>query len=119
MGDRVTLEAFALLAGYPSGYQFQVIGEAEADLFELMGQMVARMRRSLGQQHLTVELGFGLVIADWEVRAQITSDANEAFGVPVLIIDGQEISWEEFGRMILGFEGWQFKLEIRDRCEEV
>ena len=39
--------------------------------------------------------------------------------VPLLMIDGREISWEQFGRMLMSFEGWQFKLEIRDRSEEI
>lgn len=30
-----------------------------------------------------------------------------------------EISWDELGRMVAAFEGWQFKLEFRDRSEEV
>jgi hypothetical protein len=36
----------------------------------------------------------------------------------MLVIDGREISWQQFGRMMMGFEGWQFKLEIRDRSED-
>ena len=39
--------------------------------------------------------------------------------VPLLMIDGREISWEQFGRMLMSLEGWQFKLEIRDRSEEI
>jgi hypothetical protein len=39
--------------------------------------------------------------------------------VPLLVIDGREITWEEFGRMLMTFEGWQFKLEIRDMSEEL
>jgi hypothetical protein len=38
--------------------------------------------------------------------------------MPCVVVDGQEISWEDFGRMISSFEGWQFKLEILDRSEE-
>jgi hypothetical protein len=26
---------------------------------------------------------------------------------------GKEISWERFGRMVMGFEGWQFRFEAR------
>ena len=37
----------------------------------------------------------------------------------MLVIDGREVSWEEFGRMLMTFEGWQFRMEIRDRSEEV
>jgi hypothetical protein len=27
--------------------------------------------------------------------------------------------WDELGRMVAAFEGWQFKLEFRDRSDEV
>jgi hypothetical protein len=35
------------------------------------------------------------------------------------VIDGHEITWEQFGRMLMSFEGWQFKLEIHDRSKEI
>ena len=119
-GDRVSLEAFELVEGAPGGYQFQVLGDAEDDLFELMGQMVRRIRRLLAQQHLTTEPHMpGLHIADNLVRGRITWDDNEDGRLPMLVIDGKEISWERFGRMVMGFEGWQFRFEIRDRSEEI
>jgi hypothetical protein len=120
LGDRVALEAFELVEGAPRGYQFQVLGDAEQDLFELMGQMVPRIRRLLAQQHLKTEPHMpGLHIADFLVRGRITWDDNEDGRLPMLVIDGREISWEQFGRMVMGFEGWQFKFEIRDRSEEI
>jgi hypothetical protein len=36
----------------------------------------------------------------------------------MLVIDGRQVSWEEFGRMHMTFEGWQFRMDIRDRSEE-
>jgi hypothetical protein len=36
-GDHVALDAFELRKGDPGGYEFQVIGDAECDLFALMG----------------------------------------------------------------------------------
>ena len=120
LGDRVALEAFELVGGAPGGYQFQVLGDAEQDLFELMGQMVPRIRRLLAQQHLKTEPHMpGLHIADFLVRGRITWDDNEDGRLPMLVIDGREISWEQFGRMVMGFEGWQFRFEIRDRSQEV
>ena len=35
------------------------------------------------------------------------------------VVDGKEITWQEMGRMLMTFEGFQFKLEIRDKSEEV
>lgn len=120
LGDKVSLEAFELIGGDPGGYQFQVLGAAEVDLFELMGQLVPRIRRLLAQQHLKAEPHRpGLHIADFLVRGRIGWDEHEDGRVPVLVIDGKEITWEHFGRMVMGFEGWQFRFEIRDRSEEV
>jgi hypothetical protein len=39
--------------------------------------------------------------------------------VPLLVVDGEEVSWDELGRMLMSFEGWQFRVAIRDRSEEV
>ena len=119
LGDRVALDAFELVDGAPGGYEFQIIDAPDADLFELMGMMVARMRRTLAQRHLRVENGMGLQIIDSLVRGRFTWDESEDRKVPMLVIDGEEVSWEEFGRMLSGYEGWQFRLEIRDKSEEI
>jgi hypothetical protein len=119
LGDQVSLEAFELKEGAPGGYQFQILGKAEADLFGLMGQLIERMRRTLAQQHLEKDDRIGLVIKDDLVRGRIDWDSESQERMPQLVIDGREISWEQFGRMVMGFEGWQFKFEIRDRSEEV
>jgi hypothetical protein len=119
LGDQVSLEAFELKEGAPGGYEFQILGKAEADLFGLMGQLTLRMRRTLAQQHLEKDDQYGLVIKDSLVRGRIDWDSDEDGRVPLLVIDGQEVSWEKFGRMVMGFEGWQFKFEIRDRSAEV
>jgi len=119
LGDKVSLQAFELIGGDPGGYQFQVLGDAEADLFGLMGQMVPRIRRSLERQHLKAHSHMpGLHITERMVRGRITWDDNEDGRLPMLVIDGKEMSWDQFGRMLMTFEGWQFRLEILDRSEE-
>jgi hypothetical protein len=82
--------------------------------------MVPRIRRLLARQHLTTDEHLpGLHIADFMVRGRITWDDNEGGRLPMLVIDGKEISWDQFGRMVMGFEGWQFKMEIKDGSEEL
>lgn len=119
LGDRVSLDAVELREGKPGGYEFQVIDEAEADLFALMGPLMERMRRALALQHLKHEKPFGWVIENMLVRGRISWDEEEDGRMPLLVIDGREVTWEQFGRILTGFEGWQFKLEIRDRSEEI
>lgn len=118
LGSMVAVDAFELKRGAPAGYQFQILGDADEDLLSLLGRLVERMRRSLSVKHL-VRSEHGLQIADRTVRARIDSDETTIERMPMLVIDGREVSWEEFGRMLMTFEGWQFRMEIGDRSEEV
>jgi hypothetical protein len=76
------------------------------------------IRMQFGERKLT-QLCRQETIADFLVRGRIIWDDEQDGRVPLLVIDVREISWEQFGRMLMSFEGWQFKLEIRDRSEEI
>jgi hypothetical protein len=118
LGSMMALDAFEVEVGVPRGYQFQILGEPEDEPLSLLARLVARMRRSLSLKHL-VPSEHGTEIADQTVCGRIEWDESAEGRVPLLVIDGQEVSWEELGRMLMSFEGWQFRLEIRDRSEEV
>jgi hypothetical protein len=118
LGSMMALDAFEIKAGMPRGYQFQILGEPEDEPLSLLARLVERMRGSLSVKYL-VSSEHGTQIADQTVCGQIEWDASADGRVPLLVIDGQEVSWEELGRMLMSFEGWQFRLAIRDRSEEV
>jgi len=113
------VEAFEVVGGAPGGYQFGILGEADDDPMELFAQLYERMRRGLARQHLVNgEHGTHLECAG-PIRGRIDSDyGHQPEPLPVVVIDGREFTWEEFGRMLLSFEGWQFRLEIIDRTDE-
>jgi hypothetical protein len=118
-GPGVAIDAFELRDGNPTGYQFQIIGDPEDDLLVLFGQLLQKMRRGLSTKHL-IDGQHGLQIADDRVvRGKIECDVAHDDRVPLLIIDGREITWAELGRMLMSFEGWQFKLTIADKSEEL
>ena len=118
LGGIVSLEAFELREGNPAGYTFQLIGKPEEDLFALLGRLIQRIRKALSVKH--IEDGqHGLQIVDDTVRGRIEWDDDEDGRVPLMVVDGREISWEEFGQMLMSHEGGQFKLEIFDRSDEV
>ena len=113
------LDAFELTDGVPGGYQFQILGKPDDEPLSLLGRLIERMRRSLSVKHL-VHGEHGAQIADEKVCGQIEWDESaDGRRVPLLVIDGQEVSWDELGRMLMTFEGWQFRLAISDRSEEV
>ena len=118
LGNIVALDAFELREGIPAGYQFQMVGDPKDDLFGLLGRMIGKIRRMLSIKYITDDEN-GLHIADQTVQGRIEWDDSEVDYMPRVVVDGQEISWEEFGRMLVTFEGWQFKLEIRDPSDDL
>ena len=118
LGSMMALDAFEVKAGVPKGYQFQILGEPEDEPLSLLARLIERMRRSLSIKHL-VPSEYGMQIGDQTVCGRIEWDASADGRVPQLVIDGQEVSWGQLGRMLMTFEGWQFRLVIRDRSEEV
>ncbi len=116
-GSGVALDAFELREGNPAGYRFQIVGDPQDDSFALLGRLIQKIRRTLSVKHLEDD-GIGLHIADQTVRGRIEWDDSQDGHVPLIVVDGREISWEEFGRMLMTFEGWQFKLEIFDPSDE-
>ena len=118
LGDRLCLEACELEHGDPAGYRFEVVGPAEIDPLDLMDRLLERMRHALARQHL-VEGELGLAIAGTEVRGRIDCDPDSEVRIPTLVIDGREVTWEEFGRMLMTFEGWRFELTLKDPGDEV
>ena len=118
-GAGVALDAFELCDGHPAGYHFQIIGDLKEDLLVLLGRLIEKIRRALSTKHLT-NGEHGLQNSDQRVvRGWIEWDDTPNGRVPILIIDGREIDWDEFGRMFMSFEGWQFKLIIGDKSEEL
>lgn len=117
LGNVVALDAFEVREANPAGYQFQAVGDPDDDMLVLLGRLIEKMRKALSMQHLT-DTEHGLQIADQTVRGRIEWDDSEVERTPLIVVDGREISWEEFGRMLMAFEGWQFKLEISDPSEE-
>jgi hypothetical protein len=119
LGPGVAIDALELRDGSPAGYAFQVIGDPDGEPLALLGQLIEKMRRALALTHLE-DTEYGPQVSDClTLRGTVSSDPEEDLRVPMLIIDGREISWDQFGRMVATFEGWQFKLEFRDRSEEV
>jgi len=46
-------------------------------------------------------------------------DETTSGRIPLVVIDGQEYTWEQFGRLLMSYEGWQFKMELFDITEDI
>ena len=52
------------------------------------------------------------------VRGRFEWDDVTDGELPLLIIDGKAVTWDDFGRILMTYEGWQFKLDIYDPSDE-
>ena len=114
--DQLSLEA--LETGPGEGYEFSVIADAEQDLFVTFRELFERIRRELGRKHIEPERDGYQITDAGVVRGQITSDTDGLDTMPLLIVDGKPVTWEEFGHMVSPYMGFRFKLEVFDRSEE-
>ncbi|EEA02873.1 conserved hypothetical protein [Burkholderia sp. H160] len=98
LGDRVALDAFELCGELRAGYGFQLIGEADDDVLVLLGRLVEKIRRALSVRHIDFH---ERQIIDSTVRGRIEWDESQAGYLPLGVVDGKEVSWNELGRMLM------------------
>jgi hypothetical protein len=118
-GDKVNIQALEIKKDEPKGYEFSVHGDADDDLFGLFAKLVDRMYRELERNHIEPsDLNRYSIKNEDIVRGHITWDDDTNGKVPCLVVDGKELSWHEFGKMLMTYEGFHFKLEIFEGTEE-
>ncbi|CAB3810196.1 hypothetical protein LMG28688_07177 [Paraburkholderia caffeinitolerans] len=118
-GDQRSLEAFepGIHEEDGAGFRFQLLGDPQSDPFELLGELVQKIKRCLAVRHL-VERSDRLELAGTTVRGRIEWDGNDDGRMPCVVIDGRRVDWTDFGRMLMAFEGWQFRIELVDPGDE-
>ena len=95
------------------GYAFSVLGADGCDQPDLILDLYKKMKRGLSKKYLKI-YRTQKTIQDSRVAGRIEWDDDFHGELPRLVIDGQQVTWTEFGKMLMSFEGWQFKLDIID-----
>jgi hypothetical protein len=82
-----------------------------------LAKLIGKMRRVLALTHPEDTEHGPQVNHRLILPCTVDSDPDEEHRVPLVVIDGREISWDELGRVAAAFEGWQFKLPVAGmRC---
>jgi hypothetical protein len=99
------------------GYFVQVVGPHDADVSALVAQVKATIRRRISR--LDLELapsGDHWIIAGDDLTGRLVwREDGEPYGV---VVDGRHLSWEEFGRTLEPFEGWEFRLTFAEEPDQ-
>jgi hypothetical protein len=113
------LEVAAVGRPVPSGYQFQVLGDHEADARDLFRRLHTKMRREMAVKHVEVtDIGWQIG-QNQRIVGRIEWDPDTDGAVPLLVIDGKPFTWEQVGRMLMTFEGFTVDARIEDSIEVV
>ncbi len=101
------------------GYRFAVLGDHEADAWELFQRLYDKMKREMAVRHVEhTEFGWQLTRGD-RLVGRIEWDDRVGGAVPVLVIDGRAFSWDEVGQMLMSFEGFTLQARVEDSIEVV
>jgi len=104
------------------GYKFAMQGELDCDQQALLNKLIEKARKGIGKQQ--VKAG---VFPDGQPYHTLMNDQftglieydETADGLPLVIIDGKPFSWEEVGKMVMTYEGFQMKFEVYDYTDDV
>ncbi len=94
------------------GFYAEVVGPHDADPAPLVERTRTAIRRRIGRQDLTLGPGGPhWIMAGDDLHGRLVWNED---GQPYdVVVDGRRLGWEEFGRALEPFEGWEFRLSFR------
>lgn len=114
------------LAPHPNGQFLEATeqgGEAAGRRFLLpipaggpapWGELRTKIRERLAQRDVVRDEEGRIEVLNNLIRAQISCRDGE----PTLLVDDMELTWEEVGSILVTYEGWGLRMEIRGCGEE-
>ena len=101
------------------GFRFAVLGDYEADAWELFQRLYDKMKREIAVRHVEhTEFGWQLTKGE-RLVGRIEWDEETGGAIPLLVVDGRAYSWDEVGRMLMTFEGFTLYARVEDSIEVV
>ena len=102
------------------GYSFEVCQEFEEDTTEAIDRLYKKIENGLSKKFVEKSEFLGrefFTLKNDVAEGRIEWDDNFDGEIPKLIIDGQEFTLNDLGKMMMSCEGWNFRLEIIEPSE--
>jgi hypothetical protein len=112
----ITIEAIEA-AGWRRGYAFQVVGSVDDDIQDLFSRLCGQMDKALCMKYIEDHPDGPRISSKGVVRGRIAWDEEAQESLPMMVIDGRDVRWMDFGRMVASFNGSNFRMEICDGSE--
>ena len=106
----------------PAGYHFKIQGDLYCDQGRLLLDLIAKAERGMAEKYVergTFPNGQSYdSIKNNRLAGRVEWNLADE-DVPLLVVDGNSYTWEEVGRMLMSYEGFQVKLEMVDPYDEI
>lgn len=102
------------------GYSFEVYQEVDESSINAINRLYKKIEKGLSKKFIEKTESFGrefCTLKDDVAEGRIEWDDNYDGEVPKFIIDGQEFTLHDLGKMMMSCEGWNFRLEIIEPTE--
>jgi len=95
------------------GYRLALLGAHDSNVESLFKHLRRMVRDAVRRQYLERSTHRdGWIMRGTEVEGRLVwRDDGPRYDV---VVDGRRLGWEEFGAVLEPFEGWTFRLSIRD-----
>jgi hypothetical protein len=94
-----------------------VLGDVDADPWELFQWLYAKMRHEVATRHVhRTEFGWQLT-SDQRLVGRIEWNPDSDVHLPLVVIDGKAFTWEQVAHMLMTFEGFTLEARIKDTTE--
>ena len=118
------ISAFEWINGERGGYHFGVLLPPNAKSTEAYDLLVAKIKASLSVHYIQssdFEAGMNrLYIKGSAINGQIEERADDVGEFqPMVVVDGKEYTWEEFGKCLSSYTGFKFRLECFDMVDDM
>lgn len=103
------------------GYKFAVHGELHCNQTNLLNKLIAKARKGMAEQQIKTGVfpngqEYNSIIHD-QFTGLIEYDESSD-ETPLITIDGKPFTWEEVGKMLMTYEGFQLKVKIYDLTDD-
>ena len=104
------------------GYKFAVYGELTSNQQELLTKLIEKVRKGIREQQVETKVfpngqAYHSIIND-QFKGLIEYDETSQ-DTPLVIIDGKPFTWEQVGKMLMSYEGFQVKVEMHEVTDDV
>ncbi|ARD48864.1 hypothetical protein [Sporosarcina sp. P33] len=103
------------------GYEFAVDGQLDDDQHKLFKQLIEKTTRGLSETYLaTGKFPSGepyTYIKQNHLKGVLSYDSDNC-DTPLVIIDGKPYTWNEVGRLLQAFEGFQVKMVMKELADD-